>query len=70
MHKSLLEESLNAIVDVSEAAEDSRPVKVFLVKHGGKITSAISVQAGNSQNTGKKPAILKLKYCESQSPGK
>ena len=30
MHKSLLEESLDAKVDVSVAVEDSLPVKVFL----------------------------------------
>lgn len=29
-HKSLLEESLDAMVDVSEAVEDNLPVRVFL----------------------------------------
>lgn len=42
----------------------------FLVKHGGKITSYISVQAGNSQSTGNKPAILKSQILKSQNPGK
>ena len=30
MHKSLLEESLDTMVDVSEAVEDNLPVRVFL----------------------------------------
>lgn len=29
-HKRLLEESLDAMVDVSEAVEDNLPVRVFL----------------------------------------
>ena len=31
-HKSLLEESLDTMVDVSEAVEDNLPVRVFLYK--------------------------------------